>query len=68
LESRLRDYFRSCNEKRLIIVGTGRVVQINETVICRSGKIRCPSAVDDDIKDIVWIVGIVDAKDPTNFL
>lgn len=47
--------------------GTIHVVQVDETVLFSCGKIRCPSVVDDEFKDTLWIVGMVDVEEPTNF-
>jgi hypothetical protein len=63
---KLREFYKQSNEKRLIIGGPGKIVQVDESVLCRRGKIRSPTSSDDNIKDTVWIIGIVDAYDSSN--
>jgi hypothetical protein len=51
----------------MIIGWSGRIVQVDESFICRRGKIRNPTSSDDSATDTVLIVDIVDARNPTDF-
>jgi hypothetical protein len=66
-KKKLRTIYKEFMRRRLIIGGPGKIVQADESVICRRGKIRNPTSEDDSRPDTVWILGIVDASDPTNF-
>ncbi|WUR04702.1 DDE-TNP-IS1595 domain-containing protein [Vairimorpha necatrix] len=66
-KKRLRQIFKNRMSKSLIIGGPGKIVQVDESVICRRCKIRYPTSSDDSIPDVVWILGMVEADNPTNF-
>ncbi len=55
------------NFRCLLIGGTGKKTEVDETVLCRRGVIRNPSSSDDDIKDTVWILGIIDSQNKDSF-
>ncbi|WUR02938.1 DDE-TNP-IS1595 domain-containing protein [Vairimorpha necatrix] len=67
VKSSLRKIYKDLLKNRIIIGGPGQVVQVDESVICRRGKIRSPTSSDDFIRDTVWILGIIDAQNPSNF-
>ncbi len=64
----LRKKFALLNTSRMIIGGLGLKVEVDETVLCRWGVIRNPSSADDEEKDTVWIIGIIDSVNKENFL
>jgi hypothetical protein len=51
----------------MIIGGPRRIVQVDESVICRRGKLRNLTSTDDSDPDTVWIVDIVEASNLTDF-
>lgn len=35
-----------------------KIIEMDESVLCRRGVIRVPSHADDEIPDTLWILGI----------
>ncbi|KAG0420500.1 hypothetical protein DMUE_6339, partial [Dictyocoela muelleri] len=43
-----------------LLVGKGKKVQVDETVICHGDIADYPSKIDDDTPGITWLVGIIE--------
>ncbi|KAG0436312.1 hypothetical protein DMUE_4284, partial [Dictyocoela muelleri] len=52
----------------IFLGGLDKVVEADETVICRRGVIRYPTSTDDETRDTVWIFGALDLSDKSQFL
>lgn len=48
------------------IGGDGVVFQVDETAVCRRGIIRNPTSRADEIRDTVWLIGIIQEDNPEN--
>ncbi|KAF9761091.1 hypothetical protein NGRA_2863 [Nosema granulosis] len=56
-----RSVFMTLNTRNFVIEGPGIKVEVDETVLCRRVSIRTPTSADDNIKDILWILGVIDS-------
>lgn len=55
-------------ERRPVLLGGPNVVvEADETVLSRRGIIRSPTSTDDNQRETVWIVGLVDLTNSKNF-
>lgn len=64
----LRKIYKIYIDKRKVVLGgMGFTVQCDESVICRRGIVKCPSAIEDNVKDTVWILGCIDNTPSKNF-
>ncbi len=55
------------NFRCLLIGGTGKKTEVDETVLCRRGVTRNPSSSDDEIRDSKWILGVIDSQNKDSF-
>ncbi|KAF9761260.1 hypothetical protein NGRA_2766 [Nosema granulosis] len=53
-------YFELKNSKALLTEGQNLKVEAYKTVLCRRDIIIDLTSSEDDIKDIIWILGIID--------
>lgn len=66
-KKKLRDIFKVINKEQFTLLGgLGKIVEIDETVLCRRGIIRYPTSTEDLCFDTVWILGIID-RNTNNF-
>lgn len=42
------------------IGGNGHVFQVDETAVCRRGIITNPTSLEEEVRDTVWIVGMIE--------
>jgi len=64
----LRDLMCKYMSRRKVLVGGPNViVEVDESVICRRGVIKCPTSIDDNTRDTVWIVGGIENTGERNF-
>lgn len=59
--------FSTKNEERIFFRGLV-LFNVIYLVICRREPIMCPKTTDDEIKDIVWILGFIDGSNYQTFL
>ncbi|KAG0427910.1 hypothetical protein DMUE_5864, partial [Dictyocoela muelleri] len=52
----------------IFLGGLDKVVEADETVICRKGVIRYPTSADDEPRDTVWIFLALDLSEKSQFL
>ncbi|KAG0434470.1 hypothetical protein DMUE_5170 [Dictyocoela muelleri] len=68
VKSKLRSCYKSyIDSKKLLLGGPGRIVEVDESVICRKGVIRNPTSTDDDKPETTIILGGIDNTDARNF-
>ncbi|KAG0437747.1 hypothetical protein DMUE_3510 [Dictyocoela muelleri] len=68
IKKRMRKCFEAyCTKRPVFIGGLGKTVEADETVLSRRGIIRYPTSTDDDVKDTVWILGVIDSVDKNQF-
>lgn len=48
--------------------GEGVVFQVDETAVCRRGLITNPSSLEMEIRDTVWLIGLIQENTPTNLI
>ncbi|KAG0434099.1 hypothetical protein DMUE_5301, partial [Dictyocoela muelleri] len=60
-------YYKYSSERPVYLGEPSEIVEIDETVLCRRGIIRYPTTADDELKDTIWILGAIEAKNKKNY-
>lgn len=69
IKKKLSEVYRMfLNKRPLLLGGIGQQVQVDETVLSRRGVIRSPTSTDDETRDTVWIVGVVEPNNVKRFV
>lgn len=64
----VREIFKKIIKKMLIMGGPGVEIQVYETVLCRNGVIRSPTSTDDNHRDTVWILGVINPRNKNDIM
>lgn len=68
IKKKLKEVFKIFMERHPIFLGgPGKIVEIDETVLSRRQIIKCPTSIEDDFKDTIWILGAIDNTPQKNF-
>jgi len=67
IKSAIIKYIKKKKDESPTIGGPNVEVEVDETVICRSGLIRSPSLADDNIINTLWLLGGIEKNNQRNF-
>ncbi|KAG0423661.1 hypothetical protein DMUE_6133, partial [Dictyocoela muelleri] len=67
MKSKINEIFRIMLDLDTKIGGENVILEVDETVISRSGNVRCPSVIYDNLPGTIWLFGVIERNNPRNF-